>query len=70
MGHPDPIQYDARPFIRRSAAPADWLALLAVYEDRNAGIYFGDTGGLYFYIQKAKFELGDFSKVLAFIQTC
>ena len=69
LGHPDPIQYDARPFIQRRHQGSDLLALMAVYEDRNAEVYFGDTGALYFYIPKTNFERCDFSEIYACIQT-
>ncbi len=69
MGHPDPVQYDARPYIRRICPASEWLSLLAVYEDRNAELYFGETGALYFYIPKEHFEKSDFSRIYACIQT-
>ena len=70
MGHPDPIQYDWRPFLRRITNPGDWISLLAIYDDRAAEVGYGDTGCLYFWIERARFERGDFTNIRACIQTC
>ncbi|NBO66841.1 MAG: DUF1963 domain-containing protein [Acidobacteria bacterium] len=70
MGHPDPIQYDWRPFLRGITNPGDWISLVAIYDDRAAEVGYGDTGCLYFWIERARFERGDFTKIRACIQTC
>jgi len=70
MGYPDPIQYDERPFLRGITNPDDWISLLAIYDDRAAYVGYGDTGCLYFWIERARFDRGDFTNVRACIQTC
>jgi uncharacterized protein YwqG len=69
MGHPDPIQYDWRPFLRGVEDPSDWISLLAVYDDATGYVGYGDTGCLYFWIERTRLGRGDFSNIKACIQT-
>lgn len=70
LGHPDIIQYDERKYLSTCEEGDEWLSLLAIYDDHNAGISFGDTGAIHFYIRRSSFEQLDFSDVQCHLETC
>ena len=63
LGHPDYIQYKCCP-------DDSYMPLLALYSDDRAGLVYGDTGALYYFIRRLDFERCDFSSVVGIVQTC
>jgi uncharacterized protein YwqG len=53
-----------------SSAPADWRLLLQLDTDNDAGMMWGDTGTLYFWIREQDARAGDFSKIWMILQCC
>ena len=49
---------------------ADWRLLLQVDTDDGAGMMWGDTGRLYFWIREADARAGDFSRTWTILQCC
>jgi uncharacterized protein YwqG len=49
---------------------ADWRLLLQLDTDDDAGMMWGDTGRLYFWIREQDARAGDFSKTWTILQCC
>jgi uncharacterized protein YwqG len=52
------------------SAVAQWRLLLQVDSDDDAGMMWGDTGTLYFWIREQDARAGDFSKTWTILQCC
>ncbi|MFN9476478.1 DUF1963 domain-containing protein [Acidovorax sp.] len=50
-------------------SPGEWVNLLRLGSDQHPGFEFGDAGTLTFTIHRKDLALGDFSRVLAFIES-
>jgi uncharacterized protein YwqG len=50
--------------------PNDWMLLLQLDSDEDAGMMWGDGGRLYFWIRKADLAKKDFSRVWMILQCC
>ena len=55
---------------RKSSSAADWRLLLQLDTDNDAGMMWGDTGVLYFWIREQDARAKDFSKVWVILQSC
>jgi uncharacterized protein YwqG len=53
-----------------SAGAEDWLLLLQVDSDDDAGMMWGDSGRLSFWIRKQDAASNDFTKVWMVLQCC
>jgi uncharacterized protein YwqG len=54
----------------RKSSTTDWRLLLQIDTDNEAGMMWGDTGMLYFWIREQDARAGDFSKVWMVSQCC
>jgi uncharacterized protein YwqG len=54
----------------RKSSTTDWRLLLQIDTDKEAGMMWGDTGMLYFWIREQDARAGDFSKVWMVSQCC
>ena len=55
---------------RMSSSAADWRLLLQLDTDNDAGMMWGDTGVLYFWIREQDARAKDFSRVWMILQCC
>jgi uncharacterized protein YwqG len=55
---------------RMSSNAADWRLLLQLDTDNDAGMMWGDTGMLYFWIREQDARAGEFSKIWMILQCC
>jgi uncharacterized protein YwqG len=78
-GYPSPVQADVmetecqdiyRRLGHRGGNVGDWRLLLQLDTDDDAGMMWGDTGMLYFWIREQDARVGDFSKVWTILQCC
>jgi len=53
-----------------SSDAADWRLLLQLDTDNDAGMMWGDTGMLYFWIREQDARAGDFSRIWMILQCC
>lgn len=55
---------------RTTSSDADWRLLFQIDTDNDAGMMWGDTGMLYFWIREQDAQAGDFSKIWMILQCC
>jgi len=55
---------------RMTSNAADWRLLLQLDTDNDAGMMWGDTGMLYFWIREQDARAGDFSRIWMILQCC
>jgi uncharacterized protein YwqG len=55
---------------RMSSSATDWRLLLQIDTDEDAGMMWGDTGTLYFWIREQDARAKDFSRVWMILQCC
>ena len=60
--------YESAEAIRLASGAADWILLLQLDSEEEAGMMWGDMGRLYFLIHKKDLANGNFDKVWTILQ--